>query len=169
MWLMSAFFLQKQLLYFKQQCENYVRVFLVLFSVFVRQKVTVNKNVSFTDYASGTSFPDCCKLNINRKNDNDVTICGHDVIVRIFKNCFVSLVKFSYWSRFHAKFIIGPGLMTIFFYQGLTRFREMRNTSSILVLTNISRLGRDRDTKFGTNVSSEMLLNTAKCKGYSRF
>ena len=29
------------------------------------------------------------------------------------------------------------------------------------------RLGRVRDTRFGTNVSNEMLLNAAKCQGYS--
>ena len=31
--------------------------------------------MSFTDYASGISLPDCSKLAINWKNDNDVTIC----------------------------------------------------------------------------------------------
>ena len=44
----------------------------------------------------------------------------------------------------------------------------MRNTS-VLLLPNISRLGRDRDTKFGTDVSSKMFLNTAKCKDSAVF
>ena len=43
------------------------------FSVFVRQKVIVNENVSFTDYMSGLPLPNCFKLDINPKNDNDVT------------------------------------------------------------------------------------------------
>ena len=67
---------------------------LVLFSVFVRQKVTVNANVSFTDYASGIRFPNCSKLAKNRKSDYDVTISWHGVIVKLFGSCFVSLVKF---------------------------------------------------------------------------
>ena len=53
--------------------------FLLLFSVFVRSKVTVSKTVSFTDYASGIQLPDCSKLSINRKNDNEVTICRHEL------------------------------------------------------------------------------------------
>ena len=48
----------------------------------------------------------------------------------------------------------------------LTRNPEIGNTP-VLVLPNIRRLARVRNTKFGTNVSSEMLLNTAKCQGYS--
>ena len=39
-------FSPKKYLYSKQQCESCVRDFLVLFSVFVRQKVTVTKNIS---------------------------------------------------------------------------------------------------------------------------
>ena len=37
----------------------------------------------------------------------------------------------------------------------------------IWVLLNIWRLGQIRDTKFGTNVFNEMLLNAAKYQGYS--
>ena len=48
---------------------------LVLFSVIVRQKVTANENVSFTDYVSGLRLPDYSELPKNPKNDNDVTIC----------------------------------------------------------------------------------------------
>ena len=33
-----------------------------MFSVFVRQKVTINENRSFTDYALGIRLPDCSKL-----------------------------------------------------------------------------------------------------------
>ena len=34
---------------------------------------------------------------------------------QIFWLCFVSLVMFSYWSKFHANIITGSGVMTIFF------------------------------------------------------
>ena len=43
----------------------------------------------------------------------------------IFWRCFVSLVKFSYWSKFHVSIITGSGIMTIFFYKGLTRNPEI--------------------------------------------
>ena len=42
------------------------------------------ENLSFTDYVSGIQLPDCSKLAINRKSDNNVTICRHDVIVNFF-------------------------------------------------------------------------------------
>ena len=50
--------------------------------------------------------------------------------------------------------------MTIFFYKGLTRNPEIRNTP-VLVFPDIWRLGQVRDTKFETNVSNETLLNAA--------
>ena len=34
---------------------------------------------------SGSRLPDCSKLVINWKNDNEVTICQHDVINKLFK------------------------------------------------------------------------------------
>ena len=36
------------------------------------------------DYASGIRLPDCSKLAINHKNDNDVTISPHNAIVNFF-------------------------------------------------------------------------------------
>ena len=90
--------------------------------------VTVNENVTFTHYASGIGLPNCSKLAINRKNNNDVTIWLHDIIVKFLLRCFVALVKFSYWSKFHVNVITGSGVMTIFFYKGLTRNPENRNT-----------------------------------------
>ena len=129
---MSVFFLQKisvfcpkKYLYSMQKCESCVRDFLVLFSVFVRQKVTVTENITSADSVSGIRPPDCSKLAKNPKNDNDVTIFRHDVNVNFFWLCFVSLVKFSYWSTFHVNIFTGSGIMTIFFYKGLTRNPEI--------------------------------------------
>ena len=82
---------------------------------------------------------------------------------QIFWRCFISLAKFSYCSKFHLNVITGPGVMTLFFYKGLTRKPEIRNTSA-WVLPNIWRLGKVKDTKFGTNFYNEMLLNSAKCQ-----
>ena len=111
---------------------------------------------------SGIRPPDCSKLAKNPKNDNDVTIFRHDVNVKFFWRCFVSLVKFSYWSKFHVNIITGSGVMTIFFYKGLTRNPEIGNTT-VWVLPNIWGLGQIRDTKFGTDISNEVLLNAGKC------
>ena len=97
---------------------------------------------------------------------NDVTISRYDVICHIFWRCFVSLVKFNYYSKFPLNIISGSGVMTIYFYKGLTRNPEIRNTP-VWVLPNIWRLGRVRDTKFSTDASNKMLLNAAKCQGYS--
>ena len=115
---------------------------------------------------SGIRPPDCSKLAENPKNDNDVTNFRHDVSVKFFWRWFVSLIKFSDCSKFHVNIITGSGIMTIFFYKGLTRNPEIGNTP-FWVLSNIWRLGRVMDTKFGTNVSNRMLLNAAKCQGYS--
>ena len=56
--------------------------------------------------------------------------------------------------------------MTISFYKELTRNSEIGCTP-VLVLPNIWRLGRVRNTKFGTNVFNKMLLNAAKCQDYN--
>ena len=77
-------FCPKKYLYSKQQCESCVREFLVLFSVFVRQKVTITESINFADSVSGFRSPDCSKLAKNPKNDNDFTIFRHDVNVNFF-------------------------------------------------------------------------------------
>ena len=99
--------------YSKQWYESCVRGFLVFFSIFVRKKVTINEN----------------------SDGNDVKISRNDDIV-IFWRCFASLVKFSYWSKFHVNIIIGSEIMTISFYKGLTRNLEIGNTP-FWVLPNI--------------------------------
>ena len=82
-----------------------------------------------------------------------------------FWRCFISLVKFSYWSMFHAIIITGSGIMTVFFYKGMIRDPEIGNTP-VWVLPNIWRLGWVMNAKFGTNVPNRMLLNAAKFQGY---
>ena len=71
----------------------------------------------------------------------------------IFLGCLVSFLNF---------------LLSIFVsvVSFLTKNPEIGNTP-IWVLPNIWRLGQVMDTKFGTNVSNRMLLNAAKCQGYS--
>ena len=63
---------KRKYFYSNHQYESCVRDSLVLFSVFLRQKVTINENLSFRDYTSGFQFSNCSKLAINLKNDNNV-------------------------------------------------------------------------------------------------
>ena len=95
-------------------------------------------------------------------------ILWHDIIVNFFFfwRCFVSIVKFSYCSKFQVNIITCSGFMTIFFYKGFTRNLEIGNTL-IWVLPNIWRRGWVMDTKFCMNISYRILLNVAKCQGYS--
>ena len=123
--------------------------------------------ITFADSVSGIRPPDCSKLARNPKNNNDVIILRHHVSVKFFWRCFVSLVTFRYWSKFHVNIITDSGIMTIFFYKGLTRNPEIGNTP-VWVLPNIWRLGQVLDPKFGTMyVSNRMLLNAVKFQGYS--
>ena len=71
--------------------ESCVRDFLVLFSVFVRKKVTITENITFADSVSGIRPPDCSKLAKNPKNNNNVTIFRSDINV----NPFLTLFCFS--------------------------------------------------------------------------
>ena len=111
----------------------------------------------------GIRAPECSKLAKNPKNDNGITVFWHGIIFTFFWRCFFSLVKFGYWSKFHINIITGSGIMTIFFYNALTRNPDMGNTP-VWVLPNIWRLGRVMDTKFGKNVSNRMLLKAAKSR-----
>ena len=77
-------FYPKKYLDSKQQRESCVKYFLVLFSVFVRKKVTIIENITFADSVSGIQPPDCSKLAKNLKNDNDVTIFRNEVIAKFF-------------------------------------------------------------------------------------
>ena len=100
------------------------------------------------------------------ENGNDATISQNEVIVEF---CDVVLFLLS-------SLVTSPSFMSISslvqelwaMYPWLKRNLEIGNTS-VWVLSNIWRLGRVRNTKFGTNVSNKMLLNAAKCQGYSFF
>ena len=83
---------------------------------------------------------------------------------QFFWLCFVSLIRFSYWSKCHVNIILE--LWQFSFHKGLTRNQEIRKTL-VWVLPNIWILGQVMDTKFGVNVSNDMLLNAAKFQGFS--
>ena len=56
--------------------------------------VTVDENAEFTDYVFGIRFLDSSKLAMNQKNDNDVAICRHDIIVLYLLSSLVSGPRF---------------------------------------------------------------------------
>ena len=115
---------------------------------------------------SGIRLLDLSKLVINWKYNNDVKICWYDVITTFFWRGFISLIKFTYWSKFYVNIITGSGVITIFSYKRLTRNPEIGNTA-VWVLPNIWRLGQVRDTKFGMDVSNKMVVKAAKYQDYS--
>ena len=78
----------------------------------------------------------------------------------------VSPVKFSYWSKFHVNIVTGSKVMTISFYEGLTRNPEIGKYSCLCFAQHLET-GRVKNTKFGKSVSNKMLLNAAKCQGCS--
>ena len=94
--LLSAFFLQKIRVFCRKKYPYPARDFLVLFLVFVREKVPITENIIFAGSVSGIRPPDCSKLPKDPKNDNDVIIFRYGVNVKLFWRCFVSLAKFSY-------------------------------------------------------------------------
>ena len=94
------------------------------------------------------------------RNDNDVTICQHAVFVKVFWDCVVSLVKISYWSKFHVNIVTGSGVKTVFFQKGLTGIRK-----SEIPPSKFFAISGDWD-ELRMNVSDKVLLNAANCQGY---
>ena len=69
------------------------------------------RNVSFCDILLDEKlYKEKCKNIII-----DKTLLRSKFITNVFKCCFVSLVNFSYWSKFHINIITGSGVMTILF------------------------------------------------------
>ena len=110
-----------------------------MLSVFVRKRLTIHENISFTDYSFGIRLPDFSVA--NWKNGNVVTIFRHDFIVKFFWCCFVSFAKI--------------------------KFKSFLSFMSVPSLVSSLWLGPVRNIKFGMSVSNKMLLNAAKCQGYS--
>ena len=83
-------------------------------------------------------------------NNSRIRICQHDIIVKTFLRCRVSLVIFSYSSKFYFNIITGSGFMSILVYKALTRNPEI----SLDWVGPLSKLWRVWDAKFGRNVSN---------------
>ena len=64
--------------------------------------MTVNENISFTDYASGIRLLDC-SIAVKSKNSNYVKICQHDIFVKFF-----DVVLFL-----SSSLVTGPSFMSI--------------------------------------------------------
>ena len=97
-------FCPKKQLYPKQQCQSFVRCFLVLFSGFVRQKVTITENITFADSVSGIRPPDFSKLPKIKKmrmtsQFSDMTSSSHFLTLFSFSCQVQLLVQVS--SQYH--------------------------------------------------------------------
>ena len=120
------------------------------------------KKLRIIDHISWIRFPDCSKLAVNWKNDKDVRICWHEVIVGFFC-CLISLTS---------SLVIGRGFTSLsLLVLELRKFWFIRDLTGnwkypVWVLSNIWRLGRVSDTKFDMNASYEKLLNAIKCQVY---
>ena len=148
---MSAFFLPK-ISVFWLSC---VRYFLVLFSVFVRWKVTINRNISFTNCASGIRLLDCSKLAVNWKNVNDVKIFRDDVIVNFFDVVLFLLSSLVTGPSFMSTSSLLLELWQFLFIRDWPEIRKSE-ISSVWDLPSIWRLGQVRKVKFGMNVSNKI-------------
>ena len=126
------------------------RISIILFE-FVNWKVTSFWVTHFRDSISNSRVP---KLYFNKYSHNTDIMQTQ----KAKKSCIVNLdgllgVRFEVvvvgWKRG------GGGGIKIAFHKGLTRYPEIGNTR-VWVLPNIWRLGRVRNTKFGTNISNKM-------------
>ena len=107
----------------------------------------------------------CSKLAINRKNNNDVTICWQTSSSNFFDVVLFLLSTLVTGPKLMSVSSLLPELLQFLFYKGLTRNPEIGNTL-VWVLPNIWRLEQVRVTKFEMNITTEMLLNAANCQGY---
>ena len=102
---------------------------------------------------SGIRLPDSFKLVINRKNDNYVTTCWHDVIAKFFWHCYVSLVKFSYWFKFHVNIFTSSRVLWQFSF--IRDWPEIRKSE--IPLSEFCRISGDWG-ELGTSKLARMSL-----------
>ena len=84
----------------------------------------------------------CSELARHWENDNNVTICRHDAILKILWCCRVSLIKFSYWSSFMSLSFLVLELWQFLF------IRDWQEIGKSKILLSGFRLGRVKDTNF---------------------
>ena len=96
---------------------------------------------------SRMSLLNSSKLLTNWKSDDDILIWQHNFIVKYFWSCRVSLIKFSYWSKFHVNIITGSGIFLL--------WPEMEKSEKFL--SEFFAIPGDwvKDIIFDTNVSDE--------------
>ena len=141
---MSAFFWQKKYLHSTQWYETYVRDLLVVFS-FCKIKGYCWWKCKF--YRPCVRNPASRYLQIGRKLEKRQWRHSFPtwIIVKFLWRRRISLVKFSFWSKFCVNIMTGAWVMTIFVYKGFTRNPNTENTS-VWVLPNTWRVGRARFT-----------------------
>ena len=166
--MMPAFFLPKTAFF----CKNSTLLKAVVWDIFSSfytfsrmKKFFINENVEIIDHTSRIRGKDHSKSAINWKNNNDVIIYWHDIIVKFFDVAVFLLSNLVTGSSFMSISFLGLKLWQFLCIRDLTRNSEIGNTS-VWVLSKIRRLGWVRDTKFGMNISNRKLLNAVKWQVY---
>ena len=103
---------------------------------------------------------DCSKVDANWKNG---------LIVNFFGLVLFLLSSLVTGPSFMSVSLLVLELWQFLFWRDWPEIRKSKMFLYVWVLPNIWTLERVRKTKFGTNVSSKMLLNGAKYQGYSLY
>ena len=115
------------------------------------------------DHAFGIRLPDDCKLAINQKKDNEITICRNGVIVNFF---FFFFFFFDIAVFVLSSLVTGPSFMSIsWLAMEFWQFSFLKDWPEIRKLE--IPLSEFFSTKFRMNVSNKKIVNIAKCQGYS--
>ena len=100
----------------------------------------------------------------NWKNDNDVTIFWHGVIVNLFDIALFLLSSLVTYPRFMSILSLVLELWQFLFIRD---WPEIGNSPVVWVLSNFWRLAQVNNIKFGTIDFIKMLLIAARYQGYS--
>ena len=87
-------------------------------------------------------------------------------MINFFKSCFVSPVKFSYWSRFHVNIITGSGVIIIFFNKGLTRNPEIPPSEFCPLSEDWGKLGIQNLARMSL-IKCYWMLQNARVTGFT--
>ena len=134
--------------------------------VFIKYKVTINENVSLTDYASGMRLLDSFKLVINRKYYNDVTNYWHGFIIKFFDVILFLLSSSVTSPSFISISSLDLELWQFSFISDWPEIWKLEITQSEFFPMS-GEWGELLIQNLGTNVSDEILLNATKCQSYS--
>ena len=93
-----------------------------------------------------------------------VTIRQHDMIIKFFLRCCVSLVNFSYWFKLHVDIITGSGLWQFSF---IRNWREIQKSQ--ILSSEFCPISGDRGKSGILNLAGIRYWNVPECTKMSGF